>query len=306
MTKYSCRFSGHQTFPLRYGWLYKFFQKDPSGKFENASFEDLMVEWGVGRNMVEAIKYWGRQVGLKPENEMIAFGYDKIHENDPYLEKMDSLWLLHWFLCSNYSEMTAYRIFFNFYNGLKLSRESYLDYIKELFNQRHFIANTKRTSALSLPADASLKKDIGVFLQCYVAGTASGKVTEDSFASPLCELGLLKRLDKQTYLCELERRTTLGDKVFLFALIDFFATQNTNEQQSLTMAFDTFFTAPGSPSRVFRMSRSEVEQRLDAVSKLTASAIDWTDTQGLRQIQVSDASILSEQKRSSYLMKVYK
>jgi len=50
------KFSGHQTFAFRYGWLEKGynFVKD-NRKFND---DDAIVGLGVGKNMVESIKYW--------------------------------------------------------------------------------------------------------------------------------------------------------------------------------------------------------------------------------------------------------
>lgn len=310
MSSFTSRFSGHQTFPLRYGWLYKFY-KNVDGSLSNlspdeighASSDELMIRWGVGKNMVDAIKYWVRQVGLDARTKDL--GFYKVLLTDRYLEEIDSIWLLHWFLCSNHRELTSYRIFFNYFNGVKFDRKSFLDFIIDLFDKKNFLSDTKAKLSLSLPNEASLKKDIGVFFLCYVAGS-SNCVTEDSFASPLSELGLIKSIDKNTYLCELEERNSLSDMVFNFAMLSFLASQQSFLNGNMTMAFDIFISLPGSPARIFRMSRSEVERRLDVVSKINKGKIGWTDTQGLRQIQIFDTSILSEQNQIDALSNVYK
>jgi hypothetical protein len=57
------RFSGHQTFVARNGWLEKgvrLIQDDPGGFLA----ADSVVRLGVGKNMVESIKYWCLQTGL--------------------------------------------------------------------------------------------------------------------------------------------------------------------------------------------------------------------------------------------------
>ncbi|SEH04935.1 DUF4007 family protein [Candidatus Venteria ishoeyi] len=50
-------FGRHQTFPLRFGWLSKGFQSllENPGIFSD---EDATIKLGVGKNMVESIKYW--------------------------------------------------------------------------------------------------------------------------------------------------------------------------------------------------------------------------------------------------------
>lgn len=310
MANYTARFSGHQTFPLRYGWLYKFYKED-NGSLSHAtpeeisheSVEKLIIKWGVGKNMVDAIKYWVRQVGLDVRSKDLGFYH--VLDTDKYLEEIDSIWLLHWFLCSNHSELTSYRIFFNYFNGMKFDRKSFLCFINDLFGKKNFLSDSKNKLSLSLPNEASLKKDIGVFLLCYVA-ESDHNVTEDSFASPLSELGLIKPIDKHNYLCELEERNSLSDMVFNFSMLSFLSSQRSFANENMTIAFDFFISSPGSPARIFRMSQSEVERRLDAVSKINNGKIGWTDTQGLRQIQVFDSSILSEENRIKALSNVYK
>ncbi len=60
------RFSGHQTFVARNGWLEKgvrLVQDNPGGFLA----DDAVVRLGVGKNMVESIKYWCLQTGLIEE-----------------------------------------------------------------------------------------------------------------------------------------------------------------------------------------------------------------------------------------------
>ena len=50
-------FSGHQTFPFRYGWL----EKGVRGVVQSSHVfndPDALVVLGVGRNMVDSIRYW--------------------------------------------------------------------------------------------------------------------------------------------------------------------------------------------------------------------------------------------------------
>ena len=52
-------FGRHETFPLRYSWLTKGvqeFDKDPS--IFTSKDNDATVKLGVGKNMVNSIRYW--------------------------------------------------------------------------------------------------------------------------------------------------------------------------------------------------------------------------------------------------------
>lgn len=263
-----------------------------------------MVEWGVGKNMVDGIKYWAGRVGIydQADNHKVSDEYFHIDQHDEHLENISSLWLIHWLLCRDVTELTAYRIFFNFYNGQKVDKESLLMFIKELFATKQFESDTKKKSILQLPADNSLTKDISTFFLTY-AKSKTIKISEDSFSSPLSELGLLKQFDRQKFLCELEPRSSLSDQVFTFALVDYFSMLS-GRGGATTMSFDSFLLEPGSPARVFRMDQTEVENRLERASELTDKRIGWTDTQGLRQIQIKDIDVLND--RNTFLAKIYK
>src|SRR5216684_2048541 len=58
------RISGHETFPCRYTWLPKAV-RGLSGNSKLFSDEELaMVDLGVGKNMVRAIRFWSQAAGV--------------------------------------------------------------------------------------------------------------------------------------------------------------------------------------------------------------------------------------------------
>ena len=69
------RFSGHESFPLRFGWLAKgvrFCRQRPTGFSADA---DAMVDLGVGKNMVRSIRFWALEAGMieathQPESQL--------------------------------------------------------------------------------------------------------------------------------------------------------------------------------------------------------------------------------------------
>src|ERR687895_609315 len=98
------RFSGHETFPCRYTWLPKAFAAihRTSDIFSNE--EAAIVEMGVGKNMVRAIRFWVHMTGvaepvnggyvITPFGELLL-GPDGL---DRFLEDRRTLWLFHWML----------------------------------------------------------------------------------------------------------------------------------------------------------------------------------------------------------------
>src|SRR5579863_7401395 len=68
---YRRQFSGHETFPLRYGWLKKAFDAVHATK-EDASnrpvfTDDAIAHFGVGRNMVASMRHWANAAGIVSE-----------------------------------------------------------------------------------------------------------------------------------------------------------------------------------------------------------------------------------------------
>lgn len=129
--KYKPCFSGHETFPLRYGWLQKAYKavvesdsaKDAARIFRNP---ESIARFGVGRNMVSSIRYWAIAVGILADNRdeiKVSWLGDLLfgtHGVDPYLEQDSSLWLLHWHLASRTRITAAYWLFSEFRGGAVL------------------------------------------------------------------------------------------------------------------------------------------------------------------------------------------
>ena len=110
---YQPQFTGHETFPLRYGWLKKVFDEVANSEDEqdNKSIfldDRATARFGVGKNMVSSMRHWGKSTGIieesrsssKIETTKIArmyFGPDGL---DPFMEHSTTLWHLHWQLAS--------------------------------------------------------------------------------------------------------------------------------------------------------------------------------------------------------------
>src|SRR5688500_9042422 len=63
--------SGHETFPLRYGWLKKAFDavhaSEDGGGSKSVFADDAIARFGVGKNMVASIRYWAGAAGIIAE-----------------------------------------------------------------------------------------------------------------------------------------------------------------------------------------------------------------------------------------------
>lgn len=288
------KFSGHQTFPIRYGWIYKIVQEIVKGESlsSKSNIEKQMQSMGMGKNMVLSVRHWIRALNLVicVDNKEQLYKLTPLaeqlftHKNgraayDEYLDKIGTTWLLHWLLQSidtNNAELNASRFFFNYFNGIRVKKDFLMNEIKD--------ALTNHEKELT---EETLNKDIDCLLQMYAhKSLQSKKINEDSFSSPFTELGLLKQEDSKSYFAELSRRPSLPVEVFTYALIDYMQRKH-KESKVNTLSFDALLNDVGSPGRVFRLSSVGLSDKLDQVETLTEGNIAWTDTQGLRQVQHS-------------------
>ena len=66
---YRPQLSGHETFPIRYGWLKKAFDRvweteDQRDNREVFSGSDAIARFGVGKNMVSSMRHWAKAAGM--------------------------------------------------------------------------------------------------------------------------------------------------------------------------------------------------------------------------------------------------
>lgn len=275
---YRPTFSGHETFPLRYGWLQKAFEavdQAESGVDAVHVFRDAMsiARFGVGRNMVGSLRYWASGAGiLSSETEEglavdwlgdLLFGKDGI---DPYLEEDGSLWLLHWHLASR-PRLTSFYWLFNEYAGGIFTRKDIVRPLLALAED----AGWQRV------ADATVDRDIQCLLRTYVGGRGENEAGD----SILAELGLIRPLGQSRYSIPRGQKPSLPDSVFLLALWEFW---NVNAPDRSTLSYEAVAFHGGAPGRVFSLDESALVERLEGLERSSRGALAWSETAGLRQI----------------------
>lgn len=311
----SLKFSGHQTFPIRYGWIYKIIQEVIAGNSISSSrnVDTQMVSMGMGKNMVLSVRHWVRALNLVDctDKKNLEYKLTDLAKKlfvgndayDEYLDKTGTIWLLHWLMQSinvQSAELNAARWFFNYFNGLNVDK---LQLAKDI--QLSLANHSKEIT------EATLKKDIDCLLQMYGVKTKSAsKVNEDTFTSPFTELGLITQETAKDYRAELSKQKSLPIAIFAYAVIDYMSRRQCDKNgkkinNNNTISFDALLTDVGSPGRVFRLSTAGLSEKLDELEVLTAGMIAWTDTQGLRQVQHNFDDLLSI-KPCMYLEKYYK
>lgn len=264
------RFSGHDTFVVRNFWPkkgYDFITK--GGKFNS---EDAVVELGVGKNMVSAIQFWMKALGLLEDDNLTPtkfakFIFDDQEGYDPFLEDIGSIWLLHYFLIkSDYSSI--YSLIFN-----ELRKE------RSIFNKQQLAAFIKRKYAEADDNSINLNtvnKDISVFTRLYnkIDFQSLTKDFEEEVSSLMIELELVnssieeemkegtnKREKIEWYHLHGDSRPSLPPAILLFTILD-------NYSGLKNIGLKKLEIEPNSPGMVFLLSKDALYRELKELEKL--------------------------------------
>lgn len=205
-----CTFSGHETFHCKSLWLKKGYDfVENGGSFND---DDAVVTLGVGKNMVGSIRYWLRTFGLIDiNNETTPFAdfiFDTENGCDPFLEDIQTLWLLHWnMIYSNYA--TIYRqIFLNFHKERKeFSKMNVFAFLKRQYLDKVF--------GNMIWNDNTINRDIAMLIKMYVSPDTN--IYED-YTSILLDLNLIKRTDKDVYEFNYTTKAKIDPLIFFYAV----------------------------------------------------------------------------------------
>ena len=284
------RFSGHETFPLRQLWLKKSYDaiQPDSPKSERNIFndDDSIVRFGVGKNMVNAIKHWALAADIIEENGIyfqttpladLIFGKNGL---DPYQESEATSWLIHWKLAGEAKKSTTWFWLFNLIIEPTFDKNLLLDKLVNYATE----LNAKFTST-------TLKRDLDCCLRSYLPKDT--KVTpEEINETVLGDLNIIQQVGRGKYEFIRGDKPTLPNALFIYALIKFWEIYSPNQQ---SMSFDSLMHENRSPGRVFKLDEDSVAERLASIETITQGKLIWTDSQGIRSISRVDENIDAHQ-----------
>lgn len=283
-------FSGHETFPFRYGWLKKGVDavRRNGGIF---SAPDAIVTLGVGKNMVRAICHWCTVSGMIREVETekrrgkrfevtpladLVFGDNGC---DPFMEHQATLWLVHWQIASSYEKATTWYHTFSNLNQPEFTRE---DIIRLLM--RAMDTPERKPSRVS---PNTIKRDVDCFIRTYVARTGlPGMSLEDSLECPLAELELIVQGDDPRFFrINQACQSSIPDHIFAYTVADF-RDRVFMDRASLTLEQLAYHA--GSPGRLFRLSQRSFIDKLERIGDYTGGAMSYSDSAGIRQVSMHE------------------
>jgi hypothetical protein len=289
---YKPQFSGHETFPLRYGWLKKVFDAvygcEITGNKRRAKDlflnEDSIARFGVGKNMVASMRHWATvsnvivedtdgDIVTTPLAQMLLRDEGGL---DPWLENASSLWAFHWNIVSN-PPKTTYVWLFSYFNNTQFDRSTLVSLISDICHDRKGWKDM---------AEATIRRDVECLIRTYVnKPSKSDNFTEEQIESPLAELGLIQPMNKNdTFQLRRGQHPSLGNGVFLYTLLEFWK-RSTSEARTLSL--ETIAYEVCSPGRVLCLDESAVAERLYSIEETSKSILAWSETAGLRQVIAS-------------------
>ncbi len=270
-------FSGHDSFQCRGLWLKKGFDFLEAGN--SFTSEDAVMKLGVGKNMVNAIRYWMRAFGLTKDGDQTTDLAKKLLADetgwDPYLEDKASLWLLHYELI-RYQRASTYHLIFN---GLRRDKIE--------FTKTHFFTYATRQAAKQDEStnENTVKSDFDVFVKMYQRTSAQQKDRDESASGLLTDLNLIQQLPRQhkkedeyAYVIANDDRPDLPDAVLLYGIL------KGMDSFSMSVNFNTLLSEPFQVGTVFALNSSGLYAKLERIAQNRDNHAVFSDQAGVREL----------------------
>jgi len=273
------KFRAHETFSIRKGWLSKGMKQvlaDPSVFVSRE--KNPMDVLGIGANMVKSLRYWLPVVGLtespkgKGSQYLTEFG-KLVAENDPYVEELGTLWLLHYNLMKQKESATSWYYFFNHFHLSEFKRE---DFINAVSNYADMHGDSK-------PPARSLEDDFNCIVSTYMPRYKTAPTKDDPESNmdcPLSELGLVDYHNKKekTFKKATPAAHTIDPLIALSIIID-----NANGRSEINLS--EIQTAEMNLGRVMNLDTITLLEVLNAAEK--AGYVKVVRTSGMDVLKIN-------------------
>ena len=272
-------FGRHETFHPRYAWLKKAHDgiSDDSKAFRR---DDATVSFGVGKNMVNAIKFWSLAFKITKECknglEVTEAGRKIFSEDgiDPYLERRETLWLLHWLLLSKPCRVPVWWIVFNEMASVRIKTDVLQEAVME---------SVRGNLDLAEPSPHSVKRDISVFTHMYTS--KNDRLSPEEYLDcPFRNMGLVMHEGEHV-------RFAYGSKPGLSPLVVAFACADFAEKADISgrsVSAATLATNAWGVGNTFRLNEGNIATYLEKAQDLT-DAFGIDDINGMAHMVFPDS-----------------
>lgn len=240
----------HESFSIREGWLAKGIKnvKENSKTFSSAEATDIL---GVGTNMVKSLKYWMSATCLiKEENRetfLSEFG-SLIDIYDPYLEDIFSWWLIHIKMMLNIDDAYIYNLFFN-----KCGKKSFSK--RDIYEQLALNLNNEKLEY----NENILQDEVSMIIKTYAIDEKIDN-PENNFISPLSELNLIKKIDRDTY-----ERNKPEYRNLSYLIVFYLIEQLLDDKDYISI--DELLKVDNSPAKILNLDKNLINEYLDEMKR---------------------------------------
>lgn len=240
----------HESFSIREGWLAKGIRniKENSKTFSSTESTDIL---GIGTNMVKSLKYWMSATCLIQEENRETFlsEFGKLIDTyDPYLEDIFSWWLIHIKMMLNVDDAYIYNLFFN-----KCGKKSFSK--RDIYEQLALNLNNEKLEY----NENILQDEVNMIIKTYAIDEKIDN-PENNFISPLSELNLIKKIDRDTYERNKPEYRNLN------YLIVFYLIEQLIEDKDY-ISIDELLKLDNSPAKLLNLDKNLINEYLDEMKR---------------------------------------
>ncbi|AKD56962.1 hypothetical protein SD10_20700 [Spirosoma radiotolerans] len=251
-----------------------------------------MVQLGVGKNMVKSIRFWVQSFGIaeqqpdKPGLYITPFGHAIFQAQkgqDPFLEDIRTLWLLHWKISTLIDDpLFAWYFLLNQWQKPEFSQTEVI----EAFS----IESDRMERPLS---DFTKEQHFSIFLHTYVPVRArkGNEILEESLDCPLTELQLVIPAGERTmaepgkrehlYVFRQDGKPDITGPLLAYCLFDFWRNHQREEE---SLSFRDIYARPGSVGQIFKLSEPDLQGRLVSLQHDSQLFFDYRDSAALPRL----------------------
>lgn len=207
---------GHGSFYLRSGWVKKgveYVNVDNSEDIFSKNNIKSVDELGIGSVMVQSLKFWlfvldiitkeNKTFKLKREIEYIL-------EKDPYLQRKDTLWLLHTYIMERDNRKenpVLWSLFIKNKRNTVFTEEEARDILTMYYKEKNEVVSER-----------SIRDSVNVFIKTYYKKKDLKEDPEDNLFSPFIKLEYLIQNEKEQYYFRNIESEEIAEEIILLLL----------------------------------------------------------------------------------------
>ena len=268
-------FSGHEKFDCKASWLPLAYQ-DIDAVYKD--IEDAIAITGLGSNKVKSLKQWISKFTLR-DDDNFSKQAQIIFSNDPYLERVESLWILHAYISQNYEKATLYYLFFNDFFMPTFTKNSLLD--------KTITWCTNKNLKMS---QNTLESDVTVLIKMYLKNNTKSKFSSSLFS----DLNLLHEVDNE-YIFNVKNPAELSDVTFFYIFLYFI-----RENKEQTISVKDLQYGKMSLQYTLGLTEEKLLEKLEKLSDLSNGEIVYQEAAGIKQLYLNNREDLTKALKNVY------